>query len=126
MNHQAYSQVVEMRGTALTLGIIGVAAVVTAGLMILLGSSDLRTPSVGVLVRVGAILLAVSLVLPSIRRPSIITIIVIGSVLLLVMMRPALIWAALIGWVVWLVMNRHAVAASVAVGKDQSTAESDS
>ena len=83
--------------------------------MVIWGSSDLNSPAVGVLIRVAGILLAVSLVLPSLRKPSMTTLLVAGGGLLLVLLRPALIWVALIGWVGWMVF-----------GRQRSTADSDS
>jgi hypothetical protein len=57
----------------------------------------------------------VALVLPSIRKPSIPTLIVAGLGLVLVLARPGLVWAALIGWAVW-----------VLLGPQRSTSRSDS
>lgn len=71
------------------------------------GSSDLTTPFVGVLVRVAALLIAVSLILPSVRKPSLSTILVVGALLILILMRPALIWAGLTGWLLWMVLGRQ-------------------
>lgn len=75
--------------------------------MVVFGSSDLTTPFVGVLVRVAALLIAVSLVLPSVRRPSLSTILVVVPLLILILMRPALIWAGLTGWLLWMVVRRQ-------------------
>ena len=96
-----------MRATALTLGVVGLALVLLATVMVIWGSSDFGSPAVGVLIRVAGILLAVSLVLPIIRKPSFSTLLVAGAGLVLVLTRPALIWAALIGWVVWVAFARH-------------------
>jgi hypothetical protein len=71
-------------------------------------TSDTRA---GVLIRVGAIIGAVALVLPSIRKPSVSTILVAAVGLILVLARPGLIWAALIGWVLWLWLGRQRSAA---------------
>jgi hypothetical protein len=71
-------------------------------------TSDMRA---GVLIRVGAIIGAVALVLPSIRKPSVSTILVAAAGLILVLARPGLIWAALIGWVLWLWLGRQRSAA---------------
>ena len=96
-----------MRGTALTVGVVGLAFVLLAMVMMIWGSSDLSSPSVGVLIRVAGILLAVSLVLPKARKPSLITVVVAGVGLVLVLTRPGLIWVALFGWVVWVAFNRQ-------------------
>jgi hypothetical protein len=96
-----------MRGTALTVGVVGLAFVLLAMVMVIWGSSDLSSPSVGVLMRVAGILLAVSLVLPKARKPSLITVVVAGVGLVLVLTRPGLIWVALFGWVVWVAFNRQ-------------------
>ena len=90
-----------MRGTALTLGIVGLALASLALIMMVWGSSDLGPPTVGVLIRVAGILLAVSLVLPAVRKPSLTTVLVVSGGLVLVMARPELIWAALFAWVLW-------------------------
>ncbi len=66
------------------------------------GANDLNSPTAGVLIRVGAILLAVSLVLPVVKKPSTIMTVVVGAGLLIVLLRPGLIWAALIVWLLWL------------------------
>jgi hypothetical protein len=71
-------------------------------------TSDTRA---GVLIRVGAIIGAVALVVPSIRRPPVSTILVAAVGLILVLARPGLIWAALIGWVLWLWLGRQRSAA---------------
>lgn len=87
-----------------------------AGVAILVwGAGSPPDPRSGILIRTGAILGAVALVLPSIRKPSISTILVAGAGLILVLARPGLIWAALIGWVVW-----------VWLGRQRSTADNES
>ena len=96
-----------MRGTALTLGIVGLALASLALIMMVWGSSDLGSPTVGVLIRVAGILLAVSLVLPAVRKPSLTTVLVVGGGLVLVMARPGLIWAALFAWVLWVAFGRQ-------------------
>jgi len=75
--------------------------------MVIWGSSDLGTPTVGVLIRVAGILLAVSLVLPSLRKPSITTLVIAGAGLFLILLRPGLIWVALLGWMGWVVFGRQ-------------------
>lgn len=81
---------------------------VVATVMVVWGSSDLSSPAVGVLIRVAGILLAISLVLPTLRKPSITTLLLAGAGLVLVMLRPGLIWAALLGWVGWVFYIRRA------------------
>lgn len=96
-----------LRGTALTIGLVGLAAVITAVILILFRDATLSSPEVGLLVRVGAILLAISLVLPGFRRPSLGAMIGVSAALVLILMRPALIWAGLIGWVAWMILGRQ-------------------
>ena len=97
-----------LRGTALTLGLIGAALALVAIVMVVWGSADFGTPTVGVLIRVAGILLAVSLVLPSFRKPSLVAILIASAGLILVLARPGLIWVALLGWVGWVVFGRQA------------------
>ena len=96
-----------MRDTGLTLGVVGLALVALVLGMVIWGSSDLGSPTVGVLIRVAGILLAVSLVLRTARKPSLATLLVAGVGLALVLTRPGLIWAALLGWVVWVAFGRQ-------------------
>lgn len=96
-----------LRGTALTIGLVGLGAVVTAVILILFRDETLSSPEVGLLVRVGAVLLAISLVLPGFRRPSLGVMIGVAAALVLILMRPALIWAGLIGWLAWILLDRQ-------------------
>lgn len=96
-----------LRGTALILGVVGIAMASAALLLVLFGVEDLRGPTVGVLARVAAILLAVSLVLPTIRKPNTSMLIVVGLGLVLILLRPGLIWAGLIGWWSWVLLGRQ-------------------
>lgn len=96
-----------LRGTALTLGVIGLIAAVAGMLIAFTGTNDLTSPTAGVLIRVGAILLAVSLVLPVVKKPSTGMTVVVGAGLLIVLLRPGLIWAGLIAWVLWLGLGRQ-------------------
>ena len=80
-------------------------ALVAIALM-LFGDEDLNSPVVGVLIRVAAVLLAVSLVLPAIRNPSPRGLLIAGASLVLVILRPALIWVALFAWLAWAVYRR--------------------
>jgi drug/metabolite transporter (DMT)-like permease len=86
----------------------GAALASLATIMVVWGSSNLGSPEVGVLIRVAGILLAVSLVVPSLRKPSMTTLLFAGTGLVLVMLRPGLIWAALLGWVGWVLFSRQA------------------
>lgn len=61
----------------------------------------------GLLVRVGALLGAVALILPTVRRPSLSTIVIAVAGLTLVLARPGLVWAALIGWSAWALIGRQ-------------------
>lgn len=96
-----------LRGTALTLGVMGAIAAVAGMLIVLTGSDDLNSPTAGVLIRVGAILLAVSLVLPAVKKPSTLMTVLVSAGLLVVLIRPGLVWAGLVGWVFWLVLGRQ-------------------
>ncbi len=96
-----------LRGTALTLGVTGTIAAVAGMLIVFTGSDDLNSPTAGVLIRVGAILLAVSLVLPAVKKPSTVMTVLVSAGLLVVLIRPGLIWAGLVGWVFWLVLGRQ-------------------
>ncbi len=96
-----------LRGTALALGVMGAIAAVIGMLIVFTGTDDLNSPTAGVLIRVGAILLAVSLVLPAVKKPSATMTVVVGFGLLVVLIRPGLIWAGLIAWVLWLALGRQ-------------------
>ncbi len=96
-----------LKGTAIALGTIGVTAMVAGLAAILLADPGEASPTGGVLVRVGAVLGAIALVLPGIRRPSLSTLLIAGAGLVLVMARPGLVWAALIGWVAWVLLSRQ-------------------
>lgn len=96
-----------LRGTALTLGVIGVIGALTGMVLVFTGSGDVVSPTAGVLIRVGAILLAVSLVLPVVKKPSLAMSVAVGAGLLIVLMRPGLIWVAIIAWAGWLTLGRQ-------------------
>jgi hypothetical protein len=105
----------QLRSTAIVMGAVGL-VVIGMGLAMLLFNDPGRGSNLGgLLIRVGAVLGAVALILPSIRKPSIPTLIVAGLGLVLVLARPGLVWAALIGWAVW-----------VLLGRQRSTSRSDS
>ena len=98
-----------MRGTALALGSVGaVLGLVSVGLVVL-GPYELTSPLTGVLIRVSAVLLAVSLVLPTIQRPKISTLVVAGAALVLVLLRPGLIWVFLVAWLGWVILQRQSI-----------------
>jgi hypothetical protein len=96
-----------LRGTAIAVGVIGVAAMVVGLIALVLADPGEGSPTGGVLIRAGAVLGAVALVLPGIRRPSLPTLLVAGAGLVLVLIRPGLVWAALIGWVAWALLSRQ-------------------
>jgi Na+-transporting NADH:ubiquinone oxidoreductase subunit NqrB len=97
----------QLKSTAVVMGAVGL-VVIGMGLAILLFDDQGRGSNLGgLLIRVGAVLGAVALVLPSIRKPSISTLVVAGLGLVLVLARPALVWAALIGWAVWVLLGRQ-------------------
>jgi hypothetical protein len=96
-----------LKGTAIALGVIGAVAMVAGLVALLLADAGEGSPTGGVLIRAGAVLGAVALVLPGIRRPSLPTLLVAGAGLVLVLARPGLVWAALIGWVAWALLSRQ-------------------
>lgn len=61
----------------------------------------------GLLIRVGAVLGSLALVLPTLRKPSLPTLLVAGLGLVLVLARPGLVWAALLGWAVFVLLGRQ-------------------
>lgn len=97
----------QLRGIAITMGVIGL-LMIGAGVGVALASdSGLQEPTAGLMLRVGAVLAALAMVVPTLRRPSIPTMAVAGGGLLLVLARPGLVWAALLGWVLWLFVSRQ-------------------
>jgi hypothetical protein len=96
-----------LQGTAITLGVIGVVAMVAGLVFLWLADPGEGSPTGGVLVRAGAVLGAIALVLPGIRKPSLTTLVVAAAGLALVLARPGLVWAALIGWVAWVLLSRQ-------------------
>jgi hypothetical protein len=94
-----------MRSTAIALGVVGL-LVILVGVVLVQDPDDGSTLG-GLIIRVGAVLGALALVLPTIRKPSLPTLIVAGVGLVLVLARPGLIWAALIGWAVWVLLGRQ-------------------
>ncbi|HWL48693.1 MAG TPA: hypothetical protein VNT92_02360 [Acidimicrobiia bacterium] len=104
-----------LKSTAIAVGVAGMVVIGVGLAVILFQDADDGSTLGGLLIRVGAVLGAVALVLPSIRRPSLPTLIVAGLGLVLVLARPGLVWAALIGWAIW-----------VLLGRQRSTSSSDS
>lgn len=96
-----------LRSTAFTLGVIGMASISIGVGIAIFGGQGLSEPSAGILIRVGAVLGATALILPSLRRPSFPTIAIISVGTILVLARPGLIWVGLIGWVAWLIAGRQ-------------------
>ena len=101
------SEVSPLKGSAVTLGVVGGLLMVVGLALVFLSDSDQAGPGGGVLIRVGALLGAVALVLPTIRKPSFVTLLVAGVGLLLVLARPGLVWAALVGWSLWVILGRQ-------------------
>jgi hypothetical protein len=97
----------ELRGTAIAMGVIALLLIGVGAALLALGDGASSDASSGVLIRAGAVIGAVALVLPSIRKPSFATLLVAGAGLILVLARPGLIWAALVGWVGWLWLSRQ-------------------
>jgi len=96
-----------LRNTAIAVGVVGLIVIGVGLAVILFQDSDDGSTLGGLLIRVGAVLGAVALVLPSIRKPSLPTLMVAGLGLVLVLARPGLVWAALIGWAAWLLLGRQ-------------------
>ncbi len=83
-------------------------AVISIGVWIaIFGDQGLSEPGAGILIRVGAVLGAIALILRSLRRPSIATIAIVPVGTVLVLARPGLVWVALIGWVGWFIAVRQ-------------------
>jgi hypothetical protein len=97
----------ELRSTAITLGVIGLAVISIGVWIAIFGDQGLSEPGAGILIRVGAVLGAVALILRSLRRPSIATIAIVSIGTILVLARPGLVWVALIGWVGWFIAVRQ-------------------
>jgi hypothetical protein len=96
-----------LRGTAIAIGALGALAMVVGLVALLLADPGEGSPTGGVLIRAGAVLGAIALVLPGVRKPSLPTLLVAGAGLILVLARPGLVWAALIGWVAWALLSRQ-------------------
>ena len=97
----------ELRSTAITLGVIGLVVISIGVGVAILSDQGLSEPGAGILIRVGAVLGAISLILRSLRRPSIATIAIVSVGTILVLARPGLAWVALIGWVGWFIAVRQ-------------------
>jgi hypothetical protein len=96
-----------MRGTAIAMGVIGLLVIAVGVVLVLVQDADDGSSLGGVIIRVGAVLGALALVLPTIRKPSLPTLVVAGLGLVLVLARPGLVWAALVGWAVWVLLGRQ-------------------
>jgi hypothetical protein len=103
----AVAQETPLRNTAIAVGVVGLIVIGVGLAVILFQDADDGSNLGGLLIRVGAVLGAVALVLPSIRKPSLPTLFVAGLGLALVLARPGLVWAALIGWAVWVLLGRQ-------------------
>lgn len=96
-----------LKSMAVALGVVGLLMIGAGLATVLLADPDQGSTAGSLLIRAGALVGAVALVLPTIRRPSLSTIVVAGVGLILVMARPGLVWAALIGWSVWVILARQ-------------------
>ncbi len=96
-----------LRSTAITLGIIGIAAIAAGILVAVTAERGLSEPLAGIFIRVGAVLAAIALILPTVRRPSLGALAVVSGATILVIARPALIWVALAGGLVWLFVRQR-------------------
>ena len=96
-----------LKGTAIALGAVGIVMIGAGLATTLLADPGQESAGSGLLIRAGALVGAVALVLPTIRKPSLPTVLVSLVGLVLVMARPGLVWAALIGWSIWVIMGRQ-------------------
>lgn len=96
-----------LKGTAVALGAVGLVMIGVGLATVLLTEPDQADTGGGLLIRAGALVGAVALVLPTIRKPSLSTVLVAAFGFLLVLARPGLVWAALIGWSVWVILGRQ-------------------
>ena len=96
-----------LKGTAIALGALGILMIGAGLAMALLDDAGQQSAEGSLLIRAGALVGAVALVLPTIRKPSLPTVLVSLVGLVLVMARPGLVWAALIGWSIWVIMSRQ-------------------
>jgi hypothetical protein len=96
-----------LKGITIAIGVAGLVAIGIGLAVALFGDADEGSTMGGLLIRIGALLGAVALVLPTIRKPSLANLIVAGLGLVLVLARPGLVWAALIGWAVWVLIARQ-------------------
>lgn len=96
-----------LKGTAIALGAVGILMIGAGLAMALLTDAGQQGTEGSLLIRAGALVGAVALVLPTIRKPSLPTVLVSLVGLALVMARPGLVWAALIGWSIWVIMSRQ-------------------
>ncbi|HSK07855.1 MAG TPA: hypothetical protein VK990_10070 [Acidimicrobiia bacterium] len=96
-----------LKGTAIALGAVAILMIGAGLAMTLPATAGGQGAEGSLLIRTGALVGAVALVLPTIRRPSLPTVLVALVGLALVMARPGLVWAALIGWSIWVIMSRQ-------------------
>jgi hypothetical protein len=96
-----------LKGTAIALGAVGILMIGAGLAMALVADVGQQSLEGSLLIRAGAMVGAVALVLPTIRKPSLPTVLVSLAGLVLVMARPGLVWAALIGWSIWAIMSRQ-------------------
>lgn len=92
---------------ALTLGLIAVAAVGAGTTMIFLAGPGQGGTGGGALIRVGAVLGAVALALPTVRPPSLTRLVLVVSGLVVALARPGLVWAGLLAWLGYWLMSRQ-------------------
>lgn len=97
----------ELRNTAVALGAIALVLIGIGMLITFTSDQGVSPPSAGIIIRSGAVLGALALILPSIRKPSLSTLLVVAAGLILVLARPNLIWAALAGWLAWILPRRQ-------------------
>lgn len=89
------------------MGVVGLLVIMVGVVLVLVQDPDDGSTLGGLIIRVGAVLGALALILPTIRKPSLPTLMVAGVGLVLVLARPGLVWAALIGWAVWVLLGRQ-------------------
>ena len=96
----------------MTIGVIALVLIGIGAVIAFTSDRGVTTPSAGILIRSGAVLVALALALPSIRKPSVSSLVVAAAGLILALVRPGLIWVALAGWLVWIVFGRQRSTAS--------------
>lgn len=96
-----------LKSTAVTFGVVGLAAIVAGILVAVSTARGISEPMAGILIRVGVVIAAIAMILPVVRRPSFSVMAVSSGAVILVMLRPALVWVALAAGLVWLFLRQR-------------------